>query len=211
MVLQKEAADLSSRAGAEMQELMTELNRVHHLVASFQDQIREVGLLAWTGQSCDHRSPDRVPVCLQLPCPGAQLQQDSLVLVFQVAPSESLLSGGSNQPCVSLALLLWCVAVCLQQHVAGLTPRSCCGATADSQPAAGLKAQRATDDAAGFCLTDIISLACLETPDLLLSAPDLLLSAHQLATVHLPADGSVSKPASGDGPVYFTVFACLTV
>lgn len=65
MVLQKEAADLSSRAGAEMQELMTELNRVHHLVASFQDQIREVGVLAWTagpgavltGQSCGRRSP----------------------------------------------------------------------------------------------------------------------------------------------------------
>lgn len=86
MVLQKEAADLSSRAGAEMQELMTELNRVHHLVASFQDQIREVGVLAWTagpgtvltGQSCGHCSPVRVPVGLQPPSPGAQLQQDGM-------------------------------------------------------------------------------------------------------------------------------------
>jgi hypothetical protein len=41
-VLQKEAADLSSRADAEMQGVMDELARVHRLVASFQDQIREV-------------------------------------------------------------------------------------------------------------------------------------------------------------------------
>jgi hypothetical protein len=43
MVLQKEANDLSSRAEAEMQNVMDELTRVHSLVASFQDQIREVG------------------------------------------------------------------------------------------------------------------------------------------------------------------------
>jgi hypothetical protein len=42
MALQKDAADLSSRAEAEMQGLMAELSRVHRLVASFQDQIREV-------------------------------------------------------------------------------------------------------------------------------------------------------------------------
>lgn len=43
MVLQKEANDLSSRAEAEMANVMDELTRVHSLVASFQDQIREVG------------------------------------------------------------------------------------------------------------------------------------------------------------------------
>lgn len=55
MALQKDAADLSNRADAEMQGLMAELTRVHRLVASFQDQIREVrgwlGLRAgWAGR-----------------------------------------------------------------------------------------------------------------------------------------------------------------
>lgn len=40
--LQKEAADLTNRADTELQGLVDELTRVHGLVASFQDQIREV-------------------------------------------------------------------------------------------------------------------------------------------------------------------------
>jgi hypothetical protein len=59
MVLQKEANDLSSRAEAEMQNVMDELTRVHILVASFQDQIREVG--GWVGGFHD----DSQPVVLQ--------------------------------------------------------------------------------------------------------------------------------------------------
>lgn len=41
-MLQREAADVNSRAEAELQGLMDELSRVHRLVASFQDQIKEV-------------------------------------------------------------------------------------------------------------------------------------------------------------------------
>lgn len=44
MTLQKDAADLNSRADAELQTVINELTRVHGLVASFQDQIREVRL-----------------------------------------------------------------------------------------------------------------------------------------------------------------------
>lgn len=46
VVLQKEAGDLSNRAEAELQGLVAELTRVHRLVAHFQDQIREVCVLA---------------------------------------------------------------------------------------------------------------------------------------------------------------------
>jgi hypothetical protein len=42
MLLQKEAADLGSRADGELESVMSELARVHGLVESFQAQIREV-------------------------------------------------------------------------------------------------------------------------------------------------------------------------